>query len=122
MKSQSKFLLSVFLFAMLPFSALASQTQKKDITLSEQTQVAGTQLQPGDYQLKWDKNATGTTNVTFYREGKVVATAPAQVIQQKNSGADFELNTANGENRIEHVYTSRERLDFGGSAPPTTGD
>src|SRR5215813_367374 len=119
MKHVSRFLALFSLFAILAVSAFASGPEKKkNITLDQPAQIAGTQLKPGTYQLKWQDSGTGTTNVTVYQGKEAVVTVPAQIVNQKkaNSNADFEFNTANGGYRLDRVYLSNQILELGNSA------
>jgi plastocyanin len=123
MKHVAKLWVLVGLFAALSVTAFASpKEKKKTITITQQAQVAGTQLKPGDYQLRWENNGSQTTNVTFYRGKEAVVTVPAQVVNQKNDGnADMEFNTQNGGYRLDRVFLSDQVLEFGGASGSASG-
>jgi hypothetical protein len=111
-----KLLLLVCLFSILPAASFAATLKSKDLTLSDNVQIAGTQLKAGDYKMKWDDSCADNTTVTIYQGKQVVATVPAQIIRKKNTdNASFELNTADGANKLNRVYLSNEVLDFSGA-------
>lgn len=61
-------------------SALAAE--KGSMKLFDPTMVNGTQLSPGDYEVQWE--GTGSdVQLQIIRNKKVVATAPATVVQLK---------------------------------------
>jgi hypothetical protein len=103
------------LFAILPISAFAAGTKSKTVTLTDNVQVAGKQLKPGDYKLKWNDNGSDNATVAIYdSNNKEVATLPARIVHQKNTtDAVYELNTAGGTNQLDRVYLSHEVLEFG---------
>ena len=100
--------------AILPVSAFASQ-KSKSIDLDQKAQIAGKQLKPGNYKLKWDDSTTNAkTNVTFSHNGDVVATVPARIVHQKDTtNAEFEFNDSNGVKKLDRVYFNKEVLEFG---------
>src|SRR5689334_14110740 len=57
----------------------ATDTHKGGLSIGSAVQVGGTQLQAGDYALKWD-GAGPNVQVSIIRSGKVVATVPARVV------------------------------------------
>lgn len=78
----------------------ANDSHKGGVNLSAPVQVAGKQLPAGDYTVKWD--GTGPdAQVTFVRDGKVMATVPARVVKldQKPSQDAIEVKTANNGER-----------------------
>jgi len=114
------FLLALLL-AFVPVVALAAQQESKTFTLDQKAMVGSQQLKPGDYKVKWDDSSDSTT-VTFYKNNKEVASAPAHIVRRKNSNYDsYELNTTNG-NQIDRIYEANEVLEFGNStASASTG-
>jgi hypothetical protein len=74
-----------------------TDTHKGSFSISSPVEVAGKQLSPGDYTVKWE--GTGpTTQVNIIQSGKVVATVPAQVqtLDQKPGQDGVGLKTVNG--------------------------
>src|SRR5690348_1056324 len=104
MKS-GKTIAAIALFTLLlSLSAFAKDNNKGSMNLSSTAQVAGTQLQPGNYTIEW--SGTGSTaQVTFLRNGKIVATAPGSVVQLKNRPPydQVVMSTNNGQNVIQEI-------------------
>jgi hypothetical protein len=93
---------------MLTGAAFAG-TVSKTITLSNPVQVNGTTLQPGDYKVTYD-DATPTTQVTFKKGKKDVATAQAQVkqVNTKASATSLQYNSEGSAQKLQQIQ-------FGGS-------
>ena len=106
----------VSLLALVSLPGVAASQKSKTITVTDPIQVAGKQLKPGEYKLKWDDTNNGSTTVTFTQGKDVVATVPAQIKQEKNvSNATMETNTSGGQNQLQRVYTKDGVLEFSGS-------
>jgi len=106
----------VSLLALVSLPGFAASQKSKTITVTDPIQVAGKQLKPGEYKLKWDDTNNGSTTVTFTQGKDVVATVPAQIKQEKNvSNATMETNTSGGQNQLQRVYTKDGVLEFSGS-------
>jgi len=96
-------------FLLLVFSATSlfagADRYEGPMNIGATVQVAGRQLQPGLYGIRWD--GTGpTTQVSITREGKVVATIPARVVklEQKSTQDVVELKTAgNGAKELAKI-------------------
>jgi hypothetical protein len=74
-----KKLLALMLVLILSIAAFAA-TKRATLSLSVPVKVGNTLLAPGSYEIKYE---TGTlVQVNFIRDGKVIVTAPAQVIVQ----------------------------------------
>lgn len=83
----------------------ATDTHKGGLTIGSAVQVGGTQLQAGDYALKWDGDGPNV-QVSIVRGGKVVATVPARVVDlgQKSQYSQAETSAgANGERSLTRV-------------------
>lgn len=107
----------IALFALLlPLSALAKDNNKGSFSLSSPAQVAGTQLQPGNYTVEWSGSGP-TTQVKFVRNGKTVVTAPGNVVQLKNRPPYDEVvvTNNNGQNLVQEIDFGRKTtaLKFG---------
>lgn len=93
------------LFALLlPVSVFAKDTNKGKMNLSSSAEVAGTQLQPGDYTVEW--SGTGpAAQVQFIRNGKTVATTQGNIVElNKRSPYDqVVLSTEGGQNTIKEI-------------------
>ena len=56
-------------------SALAKDSNRHSVDISDSVQVGGAQLVPGKYDVKW-QGAGPEIQVTFVHDGKTVATVP----------------------------------------------
>jgi len=85
MKLRSVSILAALLIMTLSV-AMAWPKSKKTINLFEPTIVGGVTLQAGEYTIDW--NGTGPdVQVSFSREDKTIATAPA-TLEAKHSSTD----------------------------------
>jgi hypothetical protein len=119
MKSSQFFKVLLVCFAVaLATSAFAAQ--KGNFQVSDPVVVNGTQLPAGDYVAKWE----GTGNnvkVDITRNGTVVATAPAKVVElnQKASEDAVEISTgAGGKRELTTLRFSGKKIQLElGSSP-----
>src|SRR5512133_1620086 len=99
--------------------SFAANGNSKNITLASSVQVGNTVLQPGDYKVSWDGNGP-TVNVTFLKDKKTVATAPAKLDNvSKTQQGSVQMNAAGGQETLQKINFSHVSLDFvqgGGSA------
>lgn len=92
-KTYKGLLLSLAL--LLATSAFA--TNKGSLQVSDTITVAGTQLKPGDYTVKWE-GAGPNVEVSIVQAGKVVATVPARRIDlSRSSDSDSAVVKLNGD-------------------------
>lgn len=85
--------ISTALFATLLFSLMAfARTKSADVDIYQPTQVAGTTLQPGTYNVTVNPNGS-TATVSFSRNGKQVATATGSVVQLQKKAANTSVTT-----------------------------
>ena len=116
----SKVLFLSLLLLLTSAAFAGSDSHKGGLNLSAPVQVAGKQLPSGDYTVKWD--GTGPdTQVTFVRDGKVMATIPARVVKldQKPSRDSIEVKTAgNGDRTLTAVRFEGKSygLEIGGES------
>lgn len=96
--------LVLLLFAAMSVFA-GTDNHKGGLTLSASAQVGGTQLEAGDYAVKWE--GTGpAVQVNILRNGKVVATVPAQLVNldKKSAYSQAYISTgANGERTVTRL-------------------
>lgn len=91
------------LLAFLPVFASAAE-RHKNVTLGQKAVVAGQELKPGSYVVKYD-DASQNSQVKFVLDGRTVATVPAQLQHDPNStGATYKLDNSNGQNNISRIY------------------
>ncbi len=115
----------IALFALLlPLSALAKDANKGKVNLASSAQVAGTQLQPGNYTVEWSGSGPAA-QVKFIRNGKTVATTQGDVVQLKNKAPydQVVLSTASGQNVVQEVDFSGKTtaLRFGQAGSQQSG-
>jgi len=93
---------------MLTGAAFAG-TVSKTVTFENPVQVNGTTLQPGDYKVTYDDHA-GSTQVTFKKGKKDIASAPAQVkdLGSKTHTTTVVYNTVGNAQAVQEIH-------FGGS-------
>lgn len=65
---------------LLPLSALAAKNQT-NISISQAVQVGATQLQPGDYKVQWEGDASAV-KVTILQGRKTVATSSGKLVDR----------------------------------------
>ena len=108
MKRISTLVCGAALTLLLTGAAFAG-TVSKSLTFSDPVQVNGTTLEPGNYKVTFNDN-TPTTQVTFKKGKKDVATAQAQVKQAatKVSATSVEFNTEGSTRKLQQIQ-------FGGS-------
>ncbi|HEX7289011.1 MAG TPA: hypothetical protein VF532_22695 [Candidatus Angelobacter sp.] len=119
MKSTQSFksvlVLLVLVLATAAFAAGGGQ--KGNFQVSEPVQVSGTQLPAGDYVARWD--GTGeSVKVEIVRNGKVLATVPAKVVELGQKASDDVMEIANNgagrELKSLRFSGKKVQLDLGG--------
>jgi hypothetical protein len=86
-------------------SAFAGESHKGTVQFFNPVQLNGKQLAAGEYQVKWE----GTGNnveMSILRNNKVLATAPAQLVQlEQKASSDAALinNNADGSRSISQI-------------------
>lgn len=101
-----RFSIAFLALILLPATGLyaGTDTHKGSFTISSPAEVAGKQLSPGDYTVKWEGMGP-TTQVNIIQSGKVVATVPAQVqtLDQKPGQDGVSLKTVNGVTMVTSI-------------------
>ena len=97
------------LFVMAFSLGASAETIKKSVTLPNAVEVNGKTLPAGDYKVKVDTNGNNA-QVTFIKNGKEVASAPAEVktLAVKQNGTQVRMDTASSTPRLQEI-------DFNGS-------
>jgi hypothetical protein len=75
----------------------ATDNHKGGLSIGSSVQVGSTQLQAGDYAVKWD-GAGPSVQVNIIRNGKVVATVPARVVELGRKSDHNQAETTAGAN------------------------
>jgi len=101
------------LLLMFPFYALAASKHSEQISLISPTQVANTQLKPGDYTAEWTGSGP-QVQVKFIKNGKTVATVPAtvQTGTEPYNAAALLTNLPNHTAVLKDIYSKNMILKF----------
>lgn len=83
------------IFCVLIVAAMADSKQKREIKFPDHITVSTTQLEPGEYVVRWEGSGPGV-QLKFMHEGEEVASVSGKLIQQKNRHNSF--TTDQGEN------------------------
>lgn len=95
----------------LPLLAMAA-TNHTTLTLDHPLQVAGTQLQPGRYQVNWAGSGP-RVEVSFERNGRTITSAPAKLVMEHSPyDRAFETTQVKGQRTLAVIYTKNEKLNF----------
>ncbi len=90
---------------LLATSAFAGNTHKGSVQFFNPVQVSGKQLAAGVYQVKWEGSGSNV-EMSILQSGRVLATAPAQVIelnQKPNADAALINNNTDGSRSISEI-------------------
>lgn len=104
-------LMLVMIFPM----ALFAKSDSTTVNFTKPIVVAGKQLPAGKYDVHWKGNGPAV-QVTFKKNDKVVATAPAKLVNEKNPYNAFEANTQSGRQVLMAIDRSNLTLKFGPNA------
>ncbi len=78
---------SLILGSAILVASTAFAANKAQLHLSSPASISGTQLKPGQYELKWD--GTGDkVQLTVMQGSKLMATVPAHMIELKDKPSD----------------------------------
>ena len=100
-------LLSI-LAVLSPLSVFARDKNEHSVDIPDTVQVGGTQLKPGNYKVEWQ--GTGPDiQVTFLRDGKTVATAPATLKTNDGQVTQDQIVTDSTNNRLNEIDFRRDK-------------
>ncbi len=104
MKRISTLVCGAALTVLLTGAAFAG-TVSKSLTFTDPVQVNGTTLEPGQYKVTFNDNAP-TTQVTFKKGKKDVATASAQVkpLATKTYATSVEYNGEGANRQLQEIH------------------
>jgi hypothetical protein len=91
--------LVLVVFCLLTLAAVADSKQKGEVTFSDHVMVSSTQLEPGNYVVRWNGSGPGV-QLTFMRDGKEVASVTGKVIEQKNPHNSVTTNSGENGSRV----------------------
>ena len=109
--------LALLLGSSLLFSAAAvagNTNNKKTLQLTDSVTVAGKQLKPGTYTLRWDGSGPDV-QLNIFKGNKTVATAPAHIVsiaasnQQDGYSA---LAEKDGTSSVQQFFFRGEKFDL----------
>jgi len=118
MKSAQFFKAFFLVLALASFVFAANNTQKGNFEISAPVQVSGTQLPAGEYVARWD--GTGdNVKVEISRNGRVLATVPAKVVELGEKASNDAAEVSNGANGSRELSALRfagkkVQLELGG--------
>jgi hypothetical protein len=93
----SKMFKGLLLGLALPLAASAFAANKGSLQVNDPVTVSGKQLKPGGYTVKWE-GAGPTVELSILQGNKVVATAPARLIDlNRSSDYNAAVTTLNGD-------------------------
>jgi hypothetical protein len=102
-----------------PLSMFAADKTTRSVTIADPVTVGSTHLKPGHYKLEWQGSGPAV-NVSFIRDGKTVATAPAKLeindTEAKQDDVIMDRTNAHNEKLKEIDFShQKEALKFGQS-------
>jgi len=99
MKFRMLYVLTIAAATLLSASVFAKAKNQGSMTVDQTIQIGSTQLKPGHYKVEWSDTATANqVNVEFVRNGKTVATVPAQLKSRANPSPYNDIVTSEKKN------------------------
>jgi hypothetical protein len=117
-----KTILILTLVLLLFVPAFAGTRNKASFTLSEPAKVAGVQLAPGEYMLKWEGDGENV-QVSIVNDGRVIATTSATILTASNPhpGTATHLTAAeDGTKLLTRIDLPKKSLVFQPNAEAAT--
>lgn len=108
---RSSSLLGVLLAFLLFTSVAFAATRQQKITVSRAVMVGTVKLVPGDYNIAWTGDS-GTVEVTFSLNKKVLATSSARIAAESNPLEQVETTSSNGATVLKIVKTKNATFYF----------
>lgn len=97
---------------LLSLSMYGSTHNKTFINIAEPVTVAGRQLAPGEYRVEWG-GVGPSSQVTFSKDGRVVVTTTASVLNQSNHYGGLAVVTGpanNGSKALEEIDLPKQAI------------
>lgn len=76
-------------------SAVAGSSASGKMQISRAATVNGTQLEPGEYKVKWEGEGD-KVKVSIQKGKETIATTPAKLVKKDNGAGNSVLTVANG--------------------------
>jgi len=125
MTKSKKFASIVTFSLLLAASAVAGETNKTKLKVSEDVTVGGKQIPAGEYQVEW--TGTGSSVELSFSSGKeTVAKVPAQIVPLKVATArnGYATDSAAGAKAVTDIFISGKKFELSlgevSAAAPTT--
>ena len=122
--SQSFKVATLAIALLLSISAFAAGLHKGSLEVRDPIQVNGKQLKAGDYTVSWEGEGPAV-NLHFMKNGKEVATAPANVVQldRKASEDAAEVKVTGKDRQLSAIRFNGQKyeLDLAGESAQAQG-
>jgi hypothetical protein len=120
-EKQMKYKVIVALMLIAPVVLLAAPKNSANVTFTETVTINGTAVPPGDYHVVWQ--GTGPSVVATILQGKkVVASAPATLVNSKSEQTAVETSDSNNNSRVlEAIDWGNLSLHFGQASASSPG-
>ena len=116
LKNRTRTALCAFALTLTLASTAFAASNSGSMTIAQPVQINGVQLAAGDYQVKWQGSGDNMT-VSILQGRKVMATAPAHLVEVKKAGNNSYLAVAgdNGAIKITELRFAgkTQALDIG---------
>lgn len=116
MKKLSMF---VSVLALLAVSAFAADSGSSNIRIDSPVKVGTVELPAGYYKLTW--TGTGDNAQVILKQGKVSATAPVRVVEQKRNSDALVTRSDNGARVLTEIQLKDTTLLLNPAATATAG-
>jgi len=87
------------ILCLLTVVAAADSNGKGKVTLSQHVMVSGTQLEPGEYVVRWNGSGPGV-QIRFLHDGDEVISVTGNVVHQKNRHRSVTTNPGENGSRV----------------------
>lgn len=93
---------------LLPLSAFARSKDSGSLSLTSPIKVGNTQLEPGNYQVRWSGTANKVT-VDILQKNKTMATSQGKLVELPKPAQNNSVQTNNLTNQIQEIDFSGKR-------------
>lgn len=110
----SRIIFATLALALTTSAFAVNDSHKSSFEIGAPTQVNGTTIPAGDYTAQWEGSGP-TVQVNIMQGKKVVATAPAQVVNLDSKASDTRaevLNRTNGERELKALQFAGKKISL----------
>ncbi len=110
----SKLIAALFVLSLAGSAFAVSASHKENFQISSSAQLNGKELPAGDYEARWDGSGP-TVQVTITQGKKVIATAPADIVQleKRAYASEAEIkNNPNGDRELTALRFSGKKYSL----------